>query len=114
MTPFHILRRLALLAVAFLVFDALALEARAGVGEFFSGMSARGRIVQFCVVIAGLSLLIILKKFSPDSRAFAPNANYALSEARRAIASMKSGKGMGVTRTTPDSSGVPMAQPDLR
>jgi hypothetical protein len=82
MTPIRLLRSLALLGAALFLFDALAPEAEAGIGKYFAGTSARGRIVQLCVVMAGLSLLIIMKKFSPDSRAFAPNTNYALSETR--------------------------------
>lgn len=80
MTLSRLFRRQALLAAALLLCDAAAPEAWAGVGTFFSGMGARSRIVQLCVVVAGFSLLIILKKFSPDSRAFAPKMNYALSQ----------------------------------
>ena len=67
MTLSRVFRRLALLAAALLLCDALAPEAWAGVGNFFSGMRHGSRIVQLCVVVAGFSLLIILKKFSPDS-----------------------------------------------
>ena len=74
MTPNRLFRALALLGATLFLFDALALEAQAGIGGYFSGLSARGRIVQLCVVIAALSTLIILKKFSPDSRAFAPTS----------------------------------------
>ena len=80
MIPPRFLARLLLLAVVLIVCDAFAPEARAGLGNLFSGLGARSRVVQFCVVTMAVALFILMKKFSfhdSDRRAFAPKMNYA-------------------------------------
>jgi hypothetical protein len=86
MISLRFIGRLVLLLLVLVALDAFALEAQAGLGTYFSGMATRSRVVQVCVATMALSLLIILKKFSPhDShpRAFAPKMNYAPSVRRQ-------------------------------
>ena len=80
MIPQRLFTRLILLAFIFAILDALAPEAEAGLGSFFSGMGSRSRVIQVCIVTMAVALFVMLKKFSPqnsDPRAFAPKMNYA-------------------------------------
>jgi hypothetical protein len=45
-----------------------ALFAEGTLRSFFTGGSARDRIVQLCVVCMALALLILMKKFAPDGQ----------------------------------------------
>jgi hypothetical protein len=81
--PLGLLTRSLFLLAGLALMDALAADAQAGLGTYFSGLATRSRVVQVCVVTMAIALFIMMKKFAPqesDPSALRSNVNYAGSE----------------------------------